>query len=91
MLPKGLESVHQVVDGYVGSTPGVWTVTDNAVLFVGGVTGEETALQLVNASEGAGVTVVTPTRLAVASNESVYVVQPSSITIIKCSSLSEKR
>lgn len=83
--------MHQVLGSHIQSSPVVWTVTDNAVLLVAGVTGKETALQLVNASEGASLKVTPPTRLAIAANESVYVVQTSSITIIKCSSVSAER
>ena len=90
-MPSGLETVHQVLGGHIESILGVWAVTDNAILFVGGVTGEETALQVVNASEEAGLMVTPPTRLAVAANESLYVVQPNSITIIKCTSITTKR
>lgn len=83
--------MHQVLGSHIESIPVVWTVTDNAVLVVADVTGKETALQLVNASEGVGLKVTPPTRLAIAANETVYVVQTSSITMIKCSSISAKR
>ena len=91
MLPKGLETVHQALGGHIDSIPGVWAMTDNAILFVGGVTGVETTLQVVNASEGAGLKVAPPTRLAIGANETVYVVQTNSITIIKCIYLITKR